>query len=153
MILPAWPRSQRSERGAINWVTLVLLVSLVSGAYLAVVWGPVYIIRYEVGVVATEFANKAVHNHDDASLVKELCDRLVRLDRVKAPAADGSIELVPAVSVRPADVTWERDTVSVPPTIHVAFEYTTSVHYLVLDRFTEKTFAIERFQDIQPAKW
>jgi len=85
--------------------------------------------------------------------VKELCERLARLDQVKVPQPDGSIELAPAVQVTPADVTWERDTAGVPPTIHVAFEYTASVYYPVLDRFTEKTFTIERYQDIQPVKW
>jgi hypothetical protein len=153
MIPSASPRQRSLERGEITWVTLVLVLSLVTGGYLAVAWGPVYIVRYEVGVVTSEFANKAVHNHDDASLVKELCDRLSKLDQVKAPEPDGSISLVPAVAVRPGDVTWERDTASTPPTIHVAFEYTTSVHFPIVDRFTEKTFAIERFQDIQPVKW
>src|SRR5512137_2404682 len=108
----ASPRSRRSERGAITWVTLVLLLSLVTGAYLAVVWGPVYIVRYEVGLLTSEFANKAVHNHDDAALVREFCDRLGRLDQVRAPAPDGTLATVPAVDLRPADITWVRDTAS-----------------------------------------
>jgi len=153
MILPAWPRSQRSERGAINWVTLVLLVSLVSGAYLAVVWGPVYIIRYEVGVVASEFANKAVRNKDDATLVGDLCSRLAGLAQVKTLEPDGTASLGPAIDVRPEDVTWERDPAATPPTIHVAFTYTTSVYYPGLQKFSEKTFTVDRAQDITPVKW
>lgn len=149
----ASPRSRRSERGAITWVTLVLLLSLVTGAYLAVVWAPVYIVRYQAGMLTNEFANKAVHNHDDASLLKEFCERLGRLDQVSTQGPDGTITVEPAVDLRPADVTWERDVASSPPTIHIAFEYTTSVHYRWLDRFGQKTFAIEKFQDIQPARW
>jgi len=131
----------------------VLLASLLGGGYLAVVWVPVYIVRYEAGMVATEFVNKAVHNRDDAALVSGLCARLAKLDQVKAPAADGSIITVPAVDLRPEDVTWQRDTAAVPPTLHLAFEYTAVVHYPIFDRFTEKTFGIERSQDIQPVKW
>src|SRR5512139_3096462 len=133
---PASPRSRRFERGAMSWVTIVLLLSLVTGAYLAVVWAPVYLVRYEAGLVASEFANKAIRNPEDASLMRELCARLARLDQVKAPGPDGTIVEVPAIDLRPADITWERNTASTPPTIHVAFEYTTSVHYRWLDRFT-----------------
>jgi hypothetical protein len=153
MIISASPRQRSRERGEFSWVTLLLLSSLVSGGYLAVVWGPVYIVRYEVGVVTIEHANKAVHDRDDAALVSALCTRLAKLEQVKAPQPDGSVSVVPAVEVRPADVTWERDAVSSPPTLHVTFEYTTSVYYPILDRFTEKTFVIDRFQDIAPARW
>jgi hypothetical protein len=153
MISSASPRRRSSERGEITWVTAVLLLSLLAGGYLAVVWVPVYIVRYEAGVLATEYSNKAVHNRDDDGLVRDLCQRLAQLDQVKAPQPDGSIALVPAVDVRPDEITWERNTSAVPPTIHVAFEYTTSVYFPFLDRFTVKTFAVDRFHDIQPAKW
>lgn len=153
MTSPATTRQRSREGGEVSWVTLVLLASLLGGGYLAVVWVPVYTMRYEVGMVAAEFGNKAVHNRDDAALVIGLCARLAKLDQVKAPAPDGSIITVPAVDVRPEDVTWQRDTVAVPPTLHLAFEYTAVVHYPIFDRFTEKTFGIELFQDIQPVKW
>ena len=153
MILSASPLQRSSERGGITWVTVALLLALVTGGYLAVVWVPVYIVRYEAGMVVAEFANKAVHDRNDELLVKKLCDRLATLDQVKSPETDGSISVVPAVDVRPGDVTWERDTAASPPTVHVAFEYTTSVYYPILERFTEKTFAVDRVQDIQVVKW
>jgi hypothetical protein len=153
MIPSASPRQRSRERGEFSWVTLLLLTSLLGGGYLAVVWGPVYLVRYEAGVVANEFANKAVHNHDDAALVQGLCAKLAGLDQVKFPEPDGSTSVVPAVDVRPEDVTWDRNAAATPPTIRVAFTYTTSVYYPFIDRFTEKTFSIERSQDIQPAKW
>jgi hypothetical protein len=153
MIPSASLRQRSRERGEITWVTLLLLTSLLGGGYLAVVWGPIYLVRYEAGVVAGEFANKAVHDRDDEALVSRLCQRLAALDQVKAPAPDGTIGLVPAVDVRPEDVTWERSATVTPPTLRVAFTYTTSVHYPILDRFTEKTFTVERAQDIQPVKW
>jgi hypothetical protein len=147
------PRRRSLERGEFTWVSFLLLVTLLVGGYLTVVWGPIYLVRYEASRMATEFANKAVHNKEDETLVKELCSRLAGLDRVKAPEADGTISLVPAVDVRPEDVTWERNEKITPPTLHVAFTYTTSVHFPLLDRFTESTFHIERTQEIQPVKW
>ncbi len=153
MLPSASPRRRSLERGAFTWVTFLMLVSLLVGGYLAVVWGPIYIVRYEAGMVAIEFANKAVHNKDDEGLVKDLCSKLAALDQVKFPEPDGSISLVPAVEVRPEDVTWERIATATPPTLHVAFTYTTNVYYPFIDRFTEKTFTVERAQDIKPAKW
>jgi len=149
----ASPPSPRSERGAITWVTLVLLLSLVAGIYLALVWGPIYIVRYEAGVLVGQMSNVAVHDRADDQLVVRLCERLAALGTVKAPEGDGSIVEVPAVDVRPQDVTWERDATSIPRTLHVAFTYTTSVHYPLIDRFAEKTFTIDVVQDIQPVKW
>ena len=154
MIPSAPPRQRSSERGEITWVTLVLILALVTGGYLAVVWAPVYIVRYEAGVLATEYANKAVHNRDDAQLVQDALFPPVhgwtrsrsRRRTARSPCSRPSI-------CAPSDVTWVRNTDATPPTIHVAFEYTTSVYFPVLDRFSEKTFAIDRFQDIQPAKW
>jgi hypothetical protein len=153
MTSPPSPRLRSHERGEITWVTAVLLLALATAGYLAVVWVPVYIVRYEVGVITNEYANKAVRDPDDAALVTGLCLRLVALEQVKVPQPDGSVAVMPAVDVRPEDVTWERNTSVRPPTIHVAFEYTTSVYFPILDRFTEKTFAVDRFQDIQMAKW
>lgn len=149
----ATPRPRSLERGEISWVTVVLLLLLVGGGYLALVWGPIYIVRYEVGVVTGEFANRAVNNRDDDQLLAQLCEKLGALATVKSPAPDGSISVVRAVDLRPEDVTWERHADSMPRTLRIAFEYTTSVHYPILDRFTEKTFAIELEQDISPVKW
>ena len=118
------------------------------------VWVPVFIVRYEAGMVTAEFANKAVHDHDDDVAGEDSsATGWPSLDQVKSPEPDGSISMVPAVDVRPEDVTWERDATATPPTLHVAFSYTTSVYYPLLDRFTEKTFAVDRVQDIQPVKW
>jgi hypothetical protein len=153
MISSASPRQRLDERGEISWVTLLLLVVLVVGGYLAVVWGPIYIVRYEAGVVTGEFANRAVNERDDARLVKQLCEKLGALAQVKAPEPDGSIAEVRAVDVRPEDVTWERDATGTPRTLRIAFEYTTSVHYPIIDRFTEKTFSVELARDISPVKW
>jgi hypothetical protein len=153
MIPSASSRLRSSERGETSWVTMVLLASLLAGGYLAVVWGPVYLLRYEAGVVVTEFSNKSIHNKDDEALVQGMCLKLAGLALVKSPAADGTIAMVPAVEVRPEDVTWERNVSVSPPTLHVAFVYTTSVYFPLLDRFTEKTFIVDRAQDIQPARW
>jgi hypothetical protein len=153
MLPSASPRRRSLERGAISWVTFLLLLVLLVGGYLAVVWVPVYIIRYEVGVVSGEFANRAVNNRDDEALVKGLCERLAALGQSKVQEPDGTISEVRAVDLRPEDITWERKAETLPRSLRIAFEYTASVHYPVLDRFSEKTFAIELERDISPVKW
>lgn len=153
-MLPSAPPRRRSlERGAFTWVSFLMLVSLLAGGYLAVVWGPIYIVRYQVGVVTGEFANRAVNNRDDAGLVKALCDKLGGLAQVKIQEQDGSISEVQAVDLRPEDITWERKAESLPRSLRIAFEYTTSVHYPLIDKFSEKTFFIELERDISPVKW
>jgi hypothetical protein len=153
MLSSASPRQRLDERGGITWVTLLMLATLVAGGYLAVVWGPVYIVRYEAKVVTGEVANLAVHERDDAKLVALLCDKLGALAQVRALGTDGSITEARAVDLRPEDVTWERDASGTPRTLHIAFEYTTSVYYPIIDRFAEKTFAVDMVRDITPVKW
>ncbi len=153
MLPSASPRRRSLERGAFTWVSFLMLVSLLAGGYLAVVWGPIYIVRYQVGVVTGEFANRAVNNRDDATLVKALCDKLGGLAQVKIQEQDGSISEVQAVDLRPEDITWERKAESLPRSLRIAFEYTTSVHYPLIDKFSEKTFFIELERDISPVKW
>jgi hypothetical protein len=153
MLPSASPRRRSLERGAFTWVTFLMLLVLLAGGYLAVVWGPIYILRYEVGVVTGEFANRAVNNRDDAMLVRGLCDKLAALGQVKVQETDGTISEVRAVDLRPEDITWERKAETMPRSLRIAFEYTTSIHYPVIDRFSEKTFAIELERDISPVKW
>lgn len=153
MLPSASPRRRSLERGAFTWVSFLMLVSLLAGGYLAVVWGPIYIVRYQVGVVTGEFANRAVNNRDDATLVKALCDKLGGLAQVKIQEQDGSISEVQAVDLRPEEITWERKAESLPRSLRIAFEYTTSVHYPLIDKFSEKTFIIELERDISPVKW
>ena len=153
MLPSASPRRRSLERGAFTWVTFLMLVSLLAGGYLAVVWGPIYIVRYQVGVVTGEFANRAVNNRDDAGLVNGLCDKLGALSQVKIQEQDGSISEVRAVDLRPEDITWERKAEAIPRSLRIAFEYTTSVHYPLIDKFSEKTFIIELERDISPVKW
>jgi hypothetical protein len=140
MLPSASPRRRSLERGAFTWVTFLMLLVLLAGGYLAVVWGPIYILRYEVGVVTGEFANRAVN-------------KLAALGQVKVQETDGTISEVRAVDLRPEDITWERKAETMPRSLRIAFEYTTSIHYPVIDRFSEKTFAIELERDISPVKW
>ena len=67
--LPGRPRSaRRGERGGVSWVTLLLLVLVVGGGYLAWVWGPIYFENYAVKQVVRDYMNQAIKNHDDEGL-------------------------------------------------------------------------------------
>jgi len=146
-------RPRPGARGAITWVTAVLLLGLCAAGYLASVWVPVYILHYEVKAVVRDYANRAIKNPADADLVGEMCARLRSLDRVTAPGEDGELVSRPAADVHPRDVVWERDGNASPPALRVAFEYRRDVHYPILDRWEEKTMRVDLSLDISRADW
>jgi hypothetical protein len=145
--------SRRHERGGVSWVSLVLLLGLVTSVYLLVVWSPVYILHYEVKQTVRDYMNQAVKNRDDAKLVENLCAKLRSLDAVQVTDANGSVTLLPVIDLAPSDITWERDTSSQPPMLHVAFEYTREVRYPVLEKVTEWIGTIDLNNDLSIPNW
>lgn len=152
-MVPAAPAPSRwlQQRGGVSWVTLVLLGCLAVGGYLLWVWGPVYLVQYEVKQVVRDFANQAVKNPSDADLRTRMVQRLAALDRVESWDENGRPVQVPAVSVREEEVTWERT--RQPPSLHIAFQYTRPVRYPILDRAEETTFAVDDTFDISIPDW
>jgi len=153
--VPSSPRRPGSlgQRGAITWVTALVLAGLVSAGYLAVVWIPVWFVHYAATQAVRDYGNQAVKNPDDAALVENMCQKLRVVDTIEAPGPDGRFESRPTVEVSPQEVTWERDTAAVPPTLHVAFEYARPIHYPILDRWTERTMRIDVVMDLARADW
>jgi hypothetical protein len=142
-----------AARGGVSWVTLLLLAVLAAGAYLAWVWGPVYVVHYEVMQVVRDQMNRAVKNRDDAELVEEMCKRIRALAEVEVVGEDGQGEAAPAVSLYPQDVLWRRDVTSSGRTLHVSFSYARSVFHPWIDLTVEKTFDVELDNDISPVSW
>lgn len=150
---PGGARSgHRSERGEVTWVTLLLLVSLAASGYWLWVWGPVYVVHYEVKQVVREFINQAVRNPNDGELVGKMVHKLETLAVVDGEDADGAAARVPAVSVDPAAVTWDRVRAE-PPTLHVAFDYERSVTYPFLGRTGTKVFTVDIEGDLSRPDW
>ncbi len=132
-------------------MTALLLLCLAAGAYLVWVWGPIYIVHYEVKQVVRDFANQAVKNKADAGLREMMVNKLASLERVDVVDEYGRPGKIPAVNVRPEQVVWERT--ENPPTLHIAFEYTRLVRYPVVDREAETTFEIDQTFDITRPEW
>ncbi len=145
--------ARRAERGAVTWVTLLLLAGLAGGAYWLWVWGPVYVVHYEVKQVVHEYINQAVRDRRDAELVQNMVHKLETLALVDGEDASGAPVRVPAVVVDPADVTWERDASAEPPTLHVAFQYERSVAYPFLDRTGTRVFTVDIDGDLSRPDW
>ena len=152
-MIPAPPAPPRwlQQRGGVSWVTLLLLGCLAAGGYLLWVWGPVYLVQYEVRQVVRDFANQAVKNPSDADLRMRMVRRLAALDRIESVDENGQPVHVPAVSVREEEVTWERT--REPPALHIAFQYTRPVRYPILDSAGEATFAVDDTFDISTPNW
>lgn len=145
--------SRRGERGAITWVTALLLAGLTAGGYLVVVWGPIWVVHYEVKQVVRDYGNQAVKNPNDQQLVVDMCAKLRSLDRTRVIAADGREELRPSVEVAPQEVRWERDTTSRPPALRVAFAYRRDLYYPILERWTEVDMQVDLTMDIGLPDW
>lgn len=137
------------ERGAITWVTLLLVLLAASAGYLAWVWGPVYLVHFEAKQVVRDYANQSIKNPNDEVLVQSMTHKIRSLDTTTVEGADGRPVRVPAIDLQPQDVTWQRQ----GDELRVAFEYVRSVTYPFLDRTVEKTFQVDMTMDITRADW
>jgi hypothetical protein len=146
-------RTPSGPRGQITWVTLLLLLSLSAAGYLAAVWGPVWVVHYEVMQVVRDHMNQAVRNREDSALVERMASRIRALEKVERVDAHGRLVKVPAVDLRPNDVTWERDLAAQPPILRVAFSYTREVTYPWLERTAEKTFDVDLENELEVPDW
>jgi hypothetical protein len=147
------PRARRAERGAISWVSLVLLVAVVGGGYLGWVWIPVYFQLYTVKQVVRDYMNQAVKNTDDAVLRRNMVLKIRSLEQVEALDAAGQVVRVPALDLDERQVLWERDAGGGSPTLHVAFAYERQVVYPFLDRADVRVFEVDLTGDLTRADW
>lgn len=132
-------------------MSLLLLLVVAGGGYLAWVWGPLYVSQYEVKQVVADYINQAVKNPNDDALREAMCQKLASLEKERTVDEYGRTALVPVIQVDPRDVVWERDADA--KTLHVAFEYERQVVYPFLDRTASKTFSIDRTGDISLPDW
>ena len=147
------PRRLPVARGGVSWVTLVLLATVIGGAYLGWVWVPVYILKFEVTQVVRDYMNQAVKNADDAALREKMVHKIRALQDVPVVGEDGRVRKAPAIDLRAQDVTWERDRSQKPPTLHVNFDWSREVDYPLIDRTVVATFTVDLTEDISIPDW
>ncbi len=150
---PSPTRTARLARGRISWVSAFLLAALAGGVYLAWSWGPVYVLHYEVKQVVRDFMNQAVKEPNDQQLVQDMLHKLRVLDQLQIPDENGQLVAVPTVQVDADDVTWQRDTLRQPATLHVAFAYTRPVRYPLLNRWTRTTLSVDFTGELTRPDW
>ncbi len=143
----------RAPRGAISWVTLLLIAAVVVAGYLLWVWAPIYYENYGVKQVVRDYMNQAVKNPDDEGLRRNMVGKIRSLVYVDALDAWGRPTQVPAIALEERDVAWERDLRSQPPTLRVAFQYVRDVDLPLLDRTTSKVFTVELSNDLTRPDW
>ncbi len=143
----------RAERGAITWVTLLLLVVAVVGGYLSWVWAPIYYENFAVKQVVRDFMNQAVKNRNDEQLRSWMVAKIRSLAQVEGVDAYGKPLRVPAIPLEERDVTWERDANGQPPMLHVSFDYARQVDLPILDRTTTKVFTVDLSNDLTMPDW
>ena len=138
-------------RGAVTWVTLLLLAGLAAGAYAAFVLGPPWVLHYEVKQVVRDFGNRAVKDTDDAGLLRGMVDKLRTLQQLDSVDDAGRPTRVPVVDLEPRDVVWERT--ADPPTLHVQFEYARELELPGLNRTLPRVYRVDERMDISRARW
>ncbi len=151
---PGRPGSaRRGERGGISWVSLLLVVLVVGGGYLAVVWVPVYYEAYAVKQVVRDYMNQAIKNYDDEGLRRGMVAKIRSLDQRPGFDESGRPVMLPTVPLEERDVSWERDGRSQPPMLRVSFEYAREVDYPWLNRTATKVFAVDLSNDLVVPDW
>lgn len=143
----------RAQRGAITWVTLLLVAAAVAAGYMLWVWAPVYYENYAVKQVVRDYMNQAVKNPNDEQLRRFMVAKIRSLAQIEGVDRYGRPARVPAVPVEERDVSWERDTSSQPPMLHVTFDYARQVDLPWLDRTTTKVFTVDLSNDLTIPDW
>jgi hypothetical protein len=141
----------RGERGAASWVTVLMLIGLVVGGYLAVVFVPPAVLHYEVKQVVRDYGNQAIKNANDEELIQRMLHKIRSLESVEATDGAGRTVRVPVVDIPREEVVWERS--KEPPTLHVAFEYVRTIEYPFLDRSIERVYQVDLTMDQARADW
>ncbi|MBS1110127.1 MAG: hypothetical protein H6Q88_2119 [Anaeromyxobacteraceae bacterium] len=144
-------RTLRGERGAASWVTVLILVGLAAGCYLAVVFLPPAVLHYEVKQVVRDYGNQAIKNPNDEELIQKMLHKIRALQSVEMIDGAGRTVRVPVIDIRRDEVVWERSTE--PPTLHVAFEYPRTIDYPFLDRSIERVYRVDLTMDQARADW
>ncbi len=144
---------RRGARGAVTWVSLLLLIVLGGGAYLAWTWAPVYVRQFQVKQIVRDYMNRAVKNPRDAELKDGLVYDVRRLDTKDGVDEYGRPAKVPVIDLRPDDVHWERDTNVKPPVLHVWFDYEHVVEYPFLDRTASKVMSVDLTEELAVPDW
>ncbi len=147
--IPGFP----NQRGAITWVTVVLVLALSSAGYAGWVGFPIYWTHLRATQVVRDYGNRAVKNADDAALKAGLLRDLAALETDPGEGPDGSPTEWPAVKVDPEDLVWERGGTKEAPTLHVAFEYDRHVLLPFLGRYLDRRFEVDLDLDTSRADW
>jgi hypothetical protein len=143
----------RAQRGAITWVTLLLVAAAVAAGYMLWVWAPVYYENYAVRQVVRDYMNQALKNPNDEQLRRYMVAKIRSLAQIESVDRYGRPAHVPAIPIEERDVTWERDTSSQPPMLHVSFDYARQVDLPWLDRTATKVFTVDLSNDLTIPDW
>jgi len=139
------------RRGAVTWVTLLLLLGIGTAGYLAWIFGPAWVLHYEVKQVVRDYGNRAVKDPDDAGLLRGMVDKLRTLQSATVVDEAGRAQRLPIVDLQPTDVEWERT--ADPPTLHVRVEYPREFELPGLHRTVTRIYRVDERMDISRAKW
>ena len=79
-----------------TWVSVLLVILLVGGAYLGSVWLPLWFDHYTVKQVVADYMNQSAKNHDDEQLRRDMVARSAPSSPWRASSSGRKVK-VPAI--------------------------------------------------------
>jgi hypothetical protein len=131
----------RKARGAVSLFTLVLLLGLAAGGYLAWMFVPVYLDNLDVREASTAAFNRMVADPDNDRVRGYLIDRSKRIGTHWESEGGTRVEK-PGLGLTNADVVLERDTGE--HTGRVQVDYQREVKLWPSERFVSVDFHVEK---------
>ena len=142
--------ARRAERG-LTWVSFLLLVLVVGGAYWAWVFGPAYIDNLAVKRICATGANLAYAERNDATVRTWLYNNIREQFAYEYMQANGMRAKGYKIEFEPSDVRLER--ILAPPLIRIDVSYSRTIEMPILGGARTLVFNDHTEQDLSPVKW
>jgi hypothetical protein len=141
---------RRAERG-LTWVSFLLLVLVVAGAYWAWVFGPAYLDNASVKQICATGANLAYTERNDATLRAWLYNHIREQFAYDYMQANGMPAKGYKIEFEPSDVRLERT--AAPALIRIDISYSRTIALPIVGGARTLVFNDHAEQDLSPVKW
>jgi hypothetical protein len=129
-------------RGAVNLVTLVLVLGLAAVGYLAWTFIPPSLDNLDMREATTSAFNRMASDPDDGRIRTYLLGRAKTIGTHWEPGRDGQLVEVPGLGLTDADIILERDPVA--RTARVRIDYQRDIRLKPTDRLQRLEFHAEK---------
>jgi len=127
----------RRPRGAVNPLTVLVILAIAAGIYYVAIFAPVYLDNIDVTDAVVSAYNQT-GQAPDATILTNLRDRLKRIGTHREPNADGELEEVMGLGAADEDVVYETNPDN---TVTVSVHYVREVRLKPTGKWTKVKFS------------